>query len=116
MTPDRTDIVAEAHNPFGHWVRVYRDRTTQRYWLLDAENELWPVSKAGDDWSCERGETRVYCADGTIFYPADDPIFDVDLEHEVVRAAEDRLRARVPLTLEDEARLRIARRRLKEVA
>ena len=114
MNPSTCDVVANCPNPFGHWVRVYRDRLNLRHWLLDAENETWPVSPAGLDWQCERGETRVYCADGTIFYPADDPIPDIDLESEVIAAAADRLAAGLALTLEDEARVRLARRRLAE--
>ena len=110
------EVVAVAKNPFGHWVRVYRHRLTLRHWLLDAENELHPVSRAGNDWSCERAECRVYTEDGGIFYPADDPIPDLSIEREVVATAEDRLKAGAPLTLEDEARLRIARRRLAEAA
>ena len=109
----RMALVTVSDGPAKDWLAVYRDTNDNRLWVLDAAHDLHPVTRdAVGNWVAVRGEARVYARDGTIFYPADDPIPDSELELAVVKVAAGRLEAGATFTLEDEARLHLARRRL----
>ena len=101
--------------PARAWLAVHRDADAQQYWLTAADGDLIRVTAdAADNWISAHGEVRVYCRDGSVHRPTDDPIDLPDIDHEtlILDLAARRLRAGRPLDLGDEARVDLARRRL----
>lgn len=117
--PDDARLMAVADVPDGPasaWVAVYRDRNDGLHWLRTADGELVNVGHdAVGNWVTRHGEVQVFARDGTVIRPADDPIDVPDLEAEsiVLELAAKRLRTGRGLDIAEEARVELARRRLR---
>ena len=113
----RMTVADVPDGPAAEWAAVFRDTKDGRHWVMDADQHLHLVTAdAAGNWVASRGAARVFCRDGTLFRPADDPIPDADLERSIIAVARDRVAAGHPLSIEDEARLRLAIERTKEAA
>lgn len=110
--------------PARSWVAVWRD-PFGTHWLQDKDDDLVRVHPdAAENWvSADPGPVWVFAHDGRVINPADEPpnVLDLlragnDLEQEVLRIAAEKLDAGESLTLEERARVALAKRRLEAAA
>jgi len=105
-----------------HWLAVWSDRYGTHW--IEAGEEYYRVTRnAAGNWITIDGEPLISTHDGSVLSPADDPLTILDLiatplelEAEILTVAAERLERGEALDIAAEARVRIARRRLGEVA
>lgn len=115
-------LIDAPDGPAAEWIGIWRTRYNERFVSLP-DGTCRKVHRAGRDWVTCASPVTYYLRSGESFDPMSSPIDllhilgnDPSLEAMVLRLAAQRIEAGQNLTLEDEARVMLARQRLREAA